>query len=348
MKRFFLLAATVATLTMVGCKPQSHYQMKGVILETEDITSVEWVKMAAENGINTIGTHKMPGSKTSCEAMIEFMQSEEGKAFLAECEKYGIDVEHQLHVMKELLPRNLFDEDPSMFRMNEEGERVADYNCCAHSEKGLDIIAKNAVEIAKLLPPTNHRYYFWLDDGKPVCHCPQCKEFSPSEQALIIENRIIGALREFDPQAQLAHLAYHNTVQAPRKVKPAEGLFLEFAPYFRSWEHPLTELDIERRGMTHGENLTCLKENLEVFDVETAVVLEYWLDVSLFSRWKKPAVELPWRKDVFLSDIDTFAKMGVKNITTFAVMMDSEYFSKYSVEPVKEYGKGLNDYVLAK
>ena len=83
-----------------------------------------------------------------------------------------------------------------------------------------------------------------------------------------------------------------------------------------------------------------------MFDPETAIILEYWLDVSLFSRWKKPAVELPWRRDVFLSDIDTFAKMGVKNVTSFALFMDAEYFSKYSATPVKEYGEGLNSYIL--
>lgn len=347
MKKILLFTAAVAAFVMMGCKQQPHYQMKGVILDPNDISSVEWVKMAAENGINTIGTHMAPGCKAMCAEISEFILSEKGQEFLAECEKYGIDVEHQLHAMKELLPRELYAEDSTMFRMNEEGRRVADANCCVHSERALETIVKNAVEIAKVLRPTNHRYYFWLDDGKPVCQCPQCKEFSPSEQALIIENRIVTALRELDPKAQLAHLAYHNAVQAPRKVKPVDGIFLEFAPYFRSWEHPLTDLDIERRGMTHGENLQCLKDNLEVFDPETAIVLEYWLDVSLFSRWKKPAVELPWHREVFLSDIDTFAKMGVKNVTSFALFMDSEYFGKYSVAPVVEYGEGLNNYTLA-
>ena len=346
MKKILLFVAAVVALTMVGCKSQNHYRMRGVILDPNDLSSVEWVKFAAENGINTIGTHMAPGCKAMCREISEFILSEKGQAFMAECEKYGIDVEHQLHAMKELLPRELFAEDSTMFRMNEQGCRVADYNCCVHSERALEIIAKNAVEIAKVLRPTNHRYYYWLDDSAPVCKCPQCKDFSPSDQALIIENRIIKALREIDPEARLAHLAYHDAVQAPRNVKPEEGIFLEFAPYFRSWEHPLTDLEVERRGMTHGENLQCLKDNLEVFDPETAIILEYWLDVSLFSKWKKPAVELPWRKDVFLSDIDTFAKMGIKNVTSFALFMDAEYFSKYSVEPVKEYGEGLSGYLL--
>ena len=99
--------------------------------------------------------------------------------------------------------------------------------------------------------------------------------------------------------------------------------------------------------MSHAQNMAHLKENLEVFPAETAVVLEYWLDVSLFSGWKKPAVKLPWRRDVFLSDINTYAELGIKNVTSFGVYMDSAYFEAYpDTTPLKEYGEGLNNYLL--
>ncbi|MBQ6187657.1 MAG: hypothetical protein IJK49_06930, partial [Prevotella sp.] len=75
---------------------------------------------------------------------------------------------------------------------------------------------------------------------------------------------------------------------------------------------------------------------------KTAVVLEYWLDVSLASRYKKPAIELPWYGDVFRSDIETYASMGIHNITTFAVYMDSTYFNAYpNAYYLKEYGDAL-------
>ena len=342
MKRLSLIVvALCAALAVVGCSPKSHYQMKGIIVNTQDLSTVDWGKLAAENGINTVGTHMFPGE------VIEFIQSEKGQAFLASCKEHGVDVEHQLHAMAELLPRELFTEDSTMFRMDENGRRVADANCCVHSERALETIAANAVKVAEILRPTNHRYYFWLDDGKPVCQCEKCKEYTESEQALIIENRIVEALRKQDPEAQLAHLAYYNSLKAPRKVKPAEGIFLEFAPFLRSWEKPLADLSVEDRGMSHAQNMAHLKENLEVFPAETAVVLEYWLDVSLFSGWKKPAVQLPWRRDVFLSDINTYAELGIKNVTSFGVYMDSAYFEAYpDTTPLKEYGEGLRNYVL--
>lgn len=82
-----------------------------------------------------------------------------------------------------------------------------------------------------------------------------------------------------------------------------------------------------------------LKANLEVFDVEDAVVLEYWLDVSLFSRWKRPVVELPWHPEVCSSDLATYASYGIHNVTTFAVYMDKEYFERFpSTAPIEQYG----------
>jgi hypothetical protein len=84
---------------------------------------------------------------------------------------------------------------------------------------------------------------------------------------------------------------------------------------------------------------------LELMYPITAVVLDYWLDVSMASGWKKPAVELPWNGDVFRSDIATYASMGLRHITTFAVYMDSTYFST-SPSPtyLREYGETLKQF----
>lgn len=312
----------------------SFFQMKGVVLSVEDLETVDWPKIAKENGINSIGTHISPSQ------VLEFMRSEKGKTFLDECAAYGIDVEHQLHAMGELLPRSLFEEDSTMFRMDKSGRRVTDFNCCAHSEKALGLIASNAAALAKELPATNHRYYLWLDDNSEPCFCPSCSEYSASDQALIIENKMIEAIRKVDPEASLAHLAYQRTMVPPEKVKPSEGIFLEFAPIERQWDRPLSDLDAPgRKGrMSHKEVMDLLEANLKVFPSETAVALEYWLDVSLASGWKKPAVRLPWHPDVFKSDLETYKSYGIRNITSFAVYMDSTYFNSYP-----ERGN-LNDY----
>ena len=82
-----------------------------------------------------------------------------------------------------------------------------------------------------------------------------------------------------------------------------------------------------------------LDANLKVFPPETAVVLEYWLDVSLASDWKKPAVELPWHPDVFIQDLAVYKSRGISDVTSFAVYMDSTYFSVYpGKECLEDYG----------
>lgn len=338
---FFIFILLVGIYSCTGNRVENNpsFQTRGIILDVNDLSTVDWPKRAKEAGINTIAAHITPNQVAG------FIESDKGQQFLAECKQYGIEVEYELHALGDLLPRNLFDEDSTMFRMTEEGRRVGDYNLCVHSERALTIICENAVKYARILTPTTGRYFYWIDDGAPMCVCPHCKEYSDSEQALLLENRIIKALRaDVDKNASLSHLAYYNTIKAPVKVKPEEGIFLEFAPFQRTWEKPINDLTAVREDskITHGEYLKCLEENLKVFPVETAQVLEYWLDVSLFSNWKKPAKELPWSKDIFLSDIDTYAKYGVKHISTFGVYLDSAYFNHFQDDSfLKEYGEGL-------
>ena len=337
-----LLCALLAAACSRPSKDDGWWQMRGIVLSTKELAEVDWPLLAADNGINTIGTHITPSE------VLAFLATDKGRAFIAACRKHGITVEHQLHAMGELLPRDLFSEDPEMFRMDASGERTADFNCCVHSEKALDIIASNAARLAKQLRPGNHRYYFWLDDNAPVCCCPLCRDFSPSEQALIVENRMLQAIRKVDPKARLAHLAYSHFMDPPVKVQPDEGIFLEFAPIYRSWDVPLVVEDaLCPRGypVSNGDNLRWLEANLQVFDAEDAVVLEYWLDASLFSRWKRPAVELPWRPDVCRSDLATYARYGIRHVTSFAVYMDAEYFERFpSTAPVEQYGAMLRTF----
>ena len=238
--------------------------------------------------------------------------------------------------MKELLPRDLFTEQPELFRMDDKGLRTADANCCVHSEAALAFTAENAVTIAKPLKPTTGRYFYWGDDAQPWCHCPKCRELSASEQALMVENRLSQALRDVDSDAQLSHLAYANTMTAPKKVKPEKGVFLEYAPIKRRYDIPLEE------QQDLAEGLAALDANLKVFPKETAQVLEYWLDVSRFSHWKRPAVRLPWKKEILEADVRVYWKRGIRHITTFAAWVDGDYRKRFGdLDFIAEYGQWL-------
>ena len=312
---------------------------RGVVLLTQDIATGNWVEMARRAHLTTIATHIRPAE------VARFLNTEEGHAFVDECKALQIQVEHELHGMGELLPRELFAKAPLMFRMNEQGQRTPDANLCVHSRDALSVVCENAVSFAQVLRPTTGRYFYWTDDAPPMCRCPECRGLSDSDQALILENALIGALRGFDSKATLAHLAYWNTLMPPAQIKPAPGVFLEFAPIQRSSQVPLRCKEKHGggpKGLSHSELLEALDANLSVFGADNAQVLEYWLDVSRFSNWKREeTVKVPWDCHVLEEDLQTYSRLGIRHVTSFACWIDGDYVARFGEPPVQEYGDTL-------
>lgn len=346
-RRFLQFAGTSLALGGFASESRSarsgdqepFFKTRGVVLVPSDMTTWDWPEQAKRAGLTTIGTHVFPHQVAA------FLKTDEGQAFLESCRRLGIEVEHELHSMRDLLPRELFAKDPAMFRMNDQGDRVADWNLCVHSKAAVQVACENAQKYARLLRPTTGRYFYWIDDGRPMCRCPKCRELSDSDQALVLENAMLRALRQIDARATLAHLAYANTYRAPTRVKPAEGVFLEFAPIHRNYDVPFGRRDSQFAGYTHGRLLDDLDANLEVFGSDGAQALEYWLDESRFLRHLKPPrpvrVKIPWNRDVFRDDLDTYARRGIRHVTTFAVKVDGEYVERFGRPPLDEYGEDL-------
>ena len=333
-------AARAASAEPADAEP--FFKTRGVVLVPSDLTTWDWPDQAKQAGLTTIGTHVFPHQVAA------FVGTDEGQQFLESCRRLGIEVEHELHSMADLLPRDLFAKDPAMFRMDEEGRRVGDWNLCVYSKAAVEVACENAQRFARLLRPSTGRYFYWVDDGRPMCRCPECRAFSDSDQALALENQMLAALREVDPRATLAHLAYANTYRPPTQVKPAEGIFLEFAPIHRSYDVPFSQRDSEFAGYTHGQLLDYLDANLEVFGSGGAQALEYWLDESRFLRHLKPPrpprVKIPWDRGVFRQDLETYAQRSIRHVTTFAVQVDGQYINLFGRPPLDEYGGELESW----
>lgn len=309
------------------------FRTRGVILNPADVVSWPWPEKARQAGLTTIGMHVTPAQ------IAAFVQTRQGQDFLEACARERIEVEHELHAIADLLPRSLFDKDPALFRMDDEGRRTPSANLCVSSEAAVNLVCENAVNYAKILRPTTGRYFYWIDDGKPMCRCTKCRALADSDQALLLENRILEALRNEDPRATLAHLCYANTLKPPTQIKPSNGIFLEFAPIQRQYDKPLSN----RAVPVHAKMLDALDANLEVFGSKNAQALEYWLDVSRFARWKRDNVtQIPWNREVFLDDLAAYAKRGIRHITSFACWIGGEYAAQFGEPPLNEYGKGLS------
>ena len=190
-----------------------------MVLVLSDLRTLDWPERAKRAGLTTIATHIFPHEVAA------FMQKDEGQQFWESCQRLGIQVEHELHAMSDLLPRSLFDKDPGMFPLNDQGQRVRDYNLCVHSAAALEVVAENAIKYTKILRATTHRYFYWIDDGKPMCRCPRCRELTDSDQALLLEHHVLQAIRQVDPQATLGHLAYARTLQPPQTDQTVAGDF---------------------------------------------------------------------------------------------------------------------------
>jgi hypothetical protein len=332
-RHFLQLTATATAGAAFGADTsRSVFLTRGVVLVPDDFSLRDWPERARRAGLTTLALHH----GRSVSEVVKFVESATGQEALSRARKLGLEIEYELHAMSELLPRQMFEKDQNLFRKNEKGERVADFNLCVHSSDALEVVAGNAIVFARRLRPTTGRYFYWGDDGRPWCHCSKCRELSDSEQALVLENTLVKALRRDDPRAQLSHLAYAGTIKPPQQVKPEPGIFLEYAPIQRRYDLAYAQQIDGKDGIAN------LDANLKIFRADTAQVLEYWLDVSRFSGWKRPAKKLPWSRDVFLADLETYAVRGVRHVTTFAVFIDAEYVKLHG-EPgaIQEYGDGL-------
>ena len=284
---------------------------------------------------NLIGLHAAT-SNDPIDTLEAFIRSEAGRAFLDLCARKGVDVEYELHALETLLPRSLFGAHPEWFRENEAGERVADYNLCFSSEAVIEAIRPQLERLLDWMKPTTHRYFLWPDDKEwRYCSCAQCRELTPSEQTLLFENRLLALLREYDPQATLAHLAYHQTLPAPVKVRAAEGIFLEYAPILRDYADPLPPAQQQ-----------ALRDNLLAFPPHSQHILEYWLDESMNSRWKKAALQpLSFDPAQCERDVALYRELGAASITNFATWLNADYIARYGATDAlfTAFGKAFGD-----
>lgn len=309
------------------------FERRGLVLSPDDLRGLGelWLEWMTQGNLNLLGLH------SGVDGLIAFVESEEGSRCLEGAKSRGIDVEYEIHALGWLLPRTLFAECPNWFRVNEKGIRVADANLCVSNEEALRYIAERAVMLAKRLPSTTHLYYLWADDAQPWCHCEACRGLSPSDQNLIAMNAIAHALHGFDREARLAYLAYWNTLSPPTNVFPSPHVFLEYAPIRRNSEKPLDDPS-DPVNREHAENLRRL---VEAFDMKDAKVLEYWMDASRYSGWRRPSVRIPFRPEVWRRDAAFYAAWGFCSATSFGVFLDRDYVERFGEPPVVEYGRIL-------
>ena len=339
-------AALAAGGAAFGREERRRFETLGVILYPWEVAApgADWPARAAAAGAITIALH----AARRLDPVRAFVASPAGRRFLDECRSRGIGVEYELHAVGTLLSREAFYEDEMLFRQERSGRRNPDSNLCTANPEALRRTAAAAVELCRDLRSTTGRYFLWPDDAGEWCQCERCRGLSATDQSLRLENAIVAALRaELDPAATLAHLAYHETLTPPETVSPHPGLFLEFAPIRRNHAVPLDDpspvpADVRHPGdwmpASNADYLALLDANLKQFPAASAQLLEYYLDVSYFARWRRGAVEkLAFDPAVIAADARLLADRGVGHLTTFALWLDDAYVARFGPPPVAEY-----------
>ena len=307
---------------LLECRAVPRKERTGVVVYPDDVTSVgleEWSRRIELGGISVIGLHAAT-SNDPIDTLEAFVRSPLGQEFLSLCSRKGVDVEYELHAIEYLLPRELFESHPEYFRVDADSRRNPSYNMCFSCAEAVEAMRPGLEKLLEWVKPTTHRYYFWADDKQDkFCNCPDCASLTPSEQILLYENRLLAMLREYDPEATLAHLAYQQTLDAPRSLRAADGVFLEYAPIKRDYALPLSEA--WRKA---------LEENLMAFPGHSLHILEYWLDESMACRWKKDRlVPLRMEREHFTRDIQTYRSLGAADFTCFATWLNGNYCTLY-------------------
>ena len=295
----------------------------GLIAHPEELTKRE-IDAFKSAGASVLGLHPVGGNAaaSSLENLLKWLKTENARGLLSYARHRGLDVEYEMHATGFLVPRGLFASHPEYFR-EVNGARTDDYNFCVSSEEMLRTIANRAAELVTKLDYSAHDYYLWQDDvDGGACECKDCRGLSASDQSLVVANAIANKLRETIPDARVCYLAYQNTLAPPTAVKPAPGVFLEYAPFKRDRSVPVWQDDAVKRE---------LDALFTVFNPDETKILEYWYDNSMFSGWKKPPKKFTPDNDRIASEIEFYRSTGINNVSSFACYLGADYEALYGM-----------------
>ncbi|MDD3693768.1 MAG: DUF4838 domain-containing protein [Oscillospiraceae bacterium] len=314
---------------------------KGLLIHPEELCN-DWIKWAVDAKLDVIGLHPVGGEEacSSLDNLLQLLKSKEFLGHLNQLKKSGIQVEYCLHALSWLLPRKLFEQRPEWFRVNDDGQRSADKNFCPSNSEAMAFLEQQSSTLCELLYTDNHRYHFWADDAASGrCYCHECLNYSPSDNQMRVLNVILKGIRRADPKAKLSYLAYYDTLEPPKRVAPDNGIFLEFAPMDRNYHRPLADSLNEK----NKNQFQVIAKLLDCFGKADATALDYWMDNSLFSGWKKPPALFNLDVPVLCADAKMYAGFGFEYITSFACYLGPDYVETHNVmPPIKDFAECLN------
>lgn len=312
---------------------------RGIIIHAEDCGDY-FASRLEQTHLNVLGIHPAGGAEAhiSMEKCIRMLDTEEWRRFKNRMEHAGIAVEFEMHALSWILEREKFDTHREWFRTDEHGNKTPRFNCCVSNPEVLEYIKERCARLAKIFHPDTDLYYFWIDDTTSAsCQCEKCRELSASDQALTLYNAIAEGVESVNSRARVSYLAYYSTLPVPVKVQKRKNVFLEFAPISRDFDVSLFDVGREKN---YGQVKT-LPALLDFFGTEDAKALDYWMDNSLFSNWKRPPKKFTLNAATCASDVAQYKKLGFDSVTSFGCFLGEDYRDLYGDADLCEYDRIL-------
>ena len=81
---------------------------------------------------------------------------------------------------------------------------------------------------------------------------------------------------------------------------------------------------------------------LDVFGQKGAKVLDYWLDNSLFSDWKKPPKPFIPDAPVIHADFDYYRALGFSDFSCFACYLGDDYTALHGTPDIRPFADAFH------
>jgi len=246
------------------------------------VDAESWIVWAARNRLNALFVHVGMGREPTGAAPEAAWRERRGRALELARER-GMTIEHGGHLLPDLLPARELSALAAGEPPSEGARQVLADHVRAHPEA--DVL---------------HLWGADLPAGASGGH-------EASEAALRTANAVAEVAERERPGVQVAYLAYHETEDVPRAVRPRSNVCLLFAPRERCYKHPLAERSC-RRNRHYRDLLLAQVEHFSAAGAPPPRVFEYWFDAILF------AGGVPDLSATMAEDLRFYAEAGVHTV----------------------------------
>lgn len=162
-------------------------------------------------------------------------------------EEWGGHVDYDglfVHTFNTLVPPGeYFEKHPEYFMQGSDGKRHTQQLCLTNPEV-VRIATQNLLAIMRR-SPQSEILEVSPNDGGQHCLCPNCKAVddangSPSGTLITFVNQIAEAAAKERPDIMISTLAYLDTVDAPKLVRPRQNVIVRLCDDLHSWRYPFT------------------------------------------------------------------------------------------------------------